>query len=146
MAKPAILTNKSLNQKTYNKEFLDEALNETIGLPEYDSDARQIIFTRKDGARFAVTLPVIDMPFELEIDEASKEVVFNLKDGTVRKVPMSELLISYEGATGEQIQVTVDSAKAEISAELLNGSISEEKLHSSLAAKLGDQWEVEQIP
>jgi hypothetical protein len=145
MAQPAILRNKAINQRIYNKEALDEILNETIGLPEYDSDARQIKFTRKDGATAAVTIPLFDMPFALDIDEDAKELVFAFEDGSVKRVPMSELLISYEGSIGEQIQVTVNPGEAKISAALLNGSVTEEHLSPALASKLGDAWVVEDI-
>jgi hypothetical protein len=145
MANPAILKNPALNQKTYNKEFLDEAFNETIGLPEYDADTRKILFTRKDGAKYTVTIPLFEMPFTIEVDDVKKEIVFKFEDNTQKRVPMSELLINYEGTLGDQIQITVDPAAAEISAELLDGSITEEKLSSALAAKLGDIWVVEEI-
>lgn len=112
MATPAILKNVALNQKTYNKEFLDEAFNETIGLPEYDSDTRKITFTRKDGATFTVTIPLFEMPFTIEVDDANKELVFKFENNTEKRVPMSELIINYEGVIGDQIQVVVDPARS----------------------------------
>jgi len=146
MATKAIIKNVALDQKTYNKEYLDEAFNETVGLPTYDADTRKILFTRKDGAKYTVTIPLFEMPFTLEIDDTNKEIVFKFEDSTEKRVPMSELLINYEGTIGDQIQITVDPAAAEISAELLDGSITEEKLSSELVSKLNDTWVVEEIP
>jgi len=145
MATKAIIKNVALNQRTYNKEYLDEAFYETIGLPEYNSETRQILFTRKDGAKFTVTIPIFEMPFTIEVDDVKKEIVFKFEDNSEKRVPMSELLINYEGTIGDQIQITVDPAAAEISAELLDGSVTEEKLSPALASKLGDIWVVEEI-
>ena len=145
MATKAIIKNVALDQKTYNKEYLDEAFNETVGLPTYDADTRKILFTRKDGAKYTVTIPLFEMPFTLEIDDTNKEIVFKFEDSTEKRVPMSELLINYEGTTGDQIQVEVDSAKAEISAVLLDNSVTKAKLDPTLVAELGDIWEVEAI-
>jgi len=105
-----------------------------------------LLFKNKNGATLPVTLPVLDAPFELDIDDKNNEIVFKFRNSTKEiRVPMSELLINYEGTTGDQIQVEVDSAKAEISAVLLDNSVTKAKLDPTLVAELGDIWEVEAI-
>jgi hypothetical protein len=146
MAKPSILINRTLGQKTYNKEFIDKAFNEVVGLPSYNEETQTITFTRKDGATFTVTIPLFDMPFKIDIDEVKKELVFTFENNKVKRVPMSELLINYEGTIGDQIQVVVNPGEAEISAVLLDGSVTKEKLAAGLAAEIGDVWEVEELP
>lgn len=124
LATPNNLTFTGAVTGTFNgssaKSVAIPSVDNLIGLPTYDANTYKITFTTQAGAT-----KVIDLPIEaiaLSYDAATKTIKFTGADGTIQSIPVGDLVDTYTGSTGSNIQVSVSSGNV-ISAVLLNRSV-----------------------
>lgn len=93
-------------------------------------------FTLQDGTTKTIDLAIEKVVTNFEYNATDKKLELTLADGTVQSVPMTAFIDDYtveENAVQIQLAITSDN---EISATIVDGSISEAKLDSALTTKL----------
>ena len=95
-----------------------------ISSAEWDPVKSAIIFTRRDGNKVELVLPITDTFGKITFDSATSELVIPLPDGTKNRINISSMIRVYNGSTSENIQVTVGDDKV-IRATVIPGTIGE---------------------
>ena len=95
-----------------------------ISSAEWDPLKSAIIFTRRDGNKVELVLPIADTFGKITFDSATSELVIPLPDGTKNRINISSMIRVYNGSTSENIQVTVGDDKV-IRATVIPGTIGE---------------------
>lgn len=106
-----------------------------IGLPEYDDQLFKITFTAKNGSKTTIDLPIESLAANLDYDSSTKSIIVYKEDGSTINVPVVDLVDVYNGSTGTHVQISIGSNNT-INAELLSGSIDEDKITSNLLSKI----------
>lgn len=102
-----------------------------ISSAEWDPLKSAIIFTRRDGNKVELVLPITNIFGSITFDSATSELVIPLPDGTKNRINISSMIRVYNGSTSEHIQLTVSDDKV-IRADLLPGTIGEFELAPSI--------------
>lgn len=95
-----------------------------ISSAEWDPIKSAIIFTRRDGNKVELVLPITDTFGKITFDSATSELVIPLPDGTKNRINISSMIRVYNGSTSENIQVTVGDDKV-IRATIIPGTVGE---------------------
>ena len=95
-----------------------------ISSAEWDPVKSAIIFTRRDGNKVELVLPITDTFGKITFDSVTSELVIPLPDGTKNRINISSMIRVYNGSTSENIQVTVGDDKV-IRATVIPGTIGE---------------------
>ena len=95
-----------------------------ISSAEWDTLKSAIIFTRRDGNKVELVLPITDTFGKITFDSATSELVIPLPDGTKNRINISSMIRVYNGSTSENIQVTVSDDKV-IRATIIPSTIGE---------------------
>jgi len=112
-----------------------DTINGLTGLPEFDDDTEVLTFTTQDGHTLEVNLPLKALAKDLDYDEDTKELVITKQDDTEIRVDVADLIDVYTASLiATHIQITIHNN--EIEATLINGSIGEDKLSTTLSAKI----------
>lgn len=104
----------------------------------FDSSTGIFTITRWNNTTFTIDtdLEKIAINFDYDDDPTSahyQELIITLKDGTVKYIDMSALITQYEFADSNTISFTIGVGGV-ISASIINGSITEDKLQPNFLA------------
>lgn len=101
----------------------------------WDNTNTNITFEYKDGTTMSVHLPIPDIFQSIYYDDAEKELVIVLPDGSENRIDLSGLLKSYFGSISPNIQVVIEDDNI-IKATVIDGSIGEYQIAPSVHLRM----------
>lgn len=146
-------TNTPINETNLNKmdSTLDELDNRVIAQDtskadktevstlianvEFDESTGIITVTRKNGSSFTIDTKLEKIAINFTYDKDTQQIILTLVDGTKQYIDLSALITQYEFLDSDTITFVVQS-DGKIKAEVLDGSITENKLQSNYLAQI----------
>lgn len=146
-------TNTPINETNLNKMdyALDELDNRVIAQDtskadktevstlianvEFDESTGIITVTRKNGSSFTIDTKLEKIAINFTYDKDTQQFILTLVDGTKQYIDLSALITQYEFLDSDTITFVVQS-NGSIKAEVLDGSITENKLQPNYLAQI----------
>lgn len=146
-------TNTPINETNLNKmdSALDELDNRVIAQDtskadktevstlianvEFDESTGIITVTRKNGSVITIDTKMEKIAVNFDYDPVTQQIILTLVDGTKQYIDLSALITQYEFLDSDTITFVVQ-ADGSIKAEVLDGSITENKLQSNYMAQI----------
>ncbi len=101
----------------------------------FDDATGIFTFTRKNGAVITLNTKLEKLAVNFTYDAQNERLVITLDDGTVQYVDMSVLITQYEFLDSDTIVFTL-GADGKVTANIKNGSVTEEKLQPNYLADI----------
>ena len=111
--------------------------NELVEEILWDESNGTLTVVKMNGSMAVIDTKLEKLAVNFSFDEANQRLVIILDDGTKQYVDLSELITEYEFQDGEIVYFTVMDGK--VSADIKDGSISEEKLRPNFLADIKAQ-------
>lgn len=97
----------------------------------FNNTGCDLIFTYKDDTEVTLHLPIVDIFNTIYYDEAEKELVIVLPDGSENRISIANLIKTYFGSVSDNIQVIIEDDDV-IKATIVPGSIGELEIAPSV--------------
>lgn len=102
---------------------------------DFDENTGIITVTRKNGSSFTIDTKLEKIAINFTYDKDAQQIILTLIDGTKQYIDLSALITQYEFLDSDTITFVVQS-DGKIKAEVLDGSITENKLQSNYLAQI----------
>lgn len=140
----------AVNQHIEERHLTTTEINGIMTDVDYDNQSGEIILTKMDGSKVAVPTALGKIAVDIKIvdglpgtrEEGHKFLQMGLSDGSSVRADLTELIDIYRGSYGKEIEVRVDT-KNTISAEIVAGSISMDKLDDEVQKHLKSHYMLE---
>ena len=106
-----------------------------IGNVTWDNIKANLVFEYKDGTLLEIHIPIPDIFQNIYYDDAEKELVIVLPDGTENRIDISGLIKTYYGSISPNIQVRIENDNV-IKANVIDGSIGEYQIAPSVHLRM----------
>ena len=120
------LDKTKLDQSTANTMVKDVTFDEATGI---------FTVTKLNGSTFTIDTKLEKIAVNFRFDKANQVLVIILDDGTEQQVDLSALITQYEFLDSDTVAFTI-SADGKVSANIKNGSITDEMLESNYLANI----------
>lgn len=128
------------------KEALDDLLEKLGGVSDdvdrfnyiasvtWDNTSAKLTFQYKDGSTIDVVIPIADVFNSIYFDDAEKELVIILPDGSENRINIASLIKVYTGSSSNNIQVVVEGDT--IRASILPGTVGSLEIAQSVHLRM----------
>lgn len=113
------------------------AVNGLVSSVEYDEATGIITVTKYDGTKTTLDTNLEKLAVNFDYNETTQKLIVIHDDGTTQEVDLSSLITEYEFENSETVSTTVTNGK--VKAEVINGSITGEKLQPNYLANITTQ-------
>lgn len=102
---------------------------------EYDKNTGKIKFTRQNGVYVEIDTELEKLAVNFDYNPTTQKLIILLNDGTQKELDLSSLISQFEIKDTETIHIVAD-AQGVVSANVINGSITREKLSPDYLAEI----------
>lgn len=102
---------------------------------DFDESTGVITFTKKNGSSITIDTKMEKIAINFDYDRVTQQIILTLIDGTQQYIDLSALITQYEFLDSDTITFVVQ-ADGSIKADVLDGSITENKLQSNYLAQI----------
>jgi len=111
-----------------------DTVNNTVQSITYDDVTGVLTITKVNGTSIEIDTKLEKLAVNFAYDPDTEQLIITLDDGTTQSVDLSALITQYEFLGSDTITFTLDNGK--IKADIINGSITDDKLQPNYLADI----------
>ena len=102
----------------------------------YNDQTGDVVITRRDNSTVSFNIFVENLVKDMDYDDTTHELVIQKASGTEIRINIADLVDTYMGSTGDEIQIIIGSGN-EIQAILRSGAVKKSHLEQAVQTSLG---------
>lgn len=112
-----------------------DTVNNTVQSITYDESTGVLTITKVNGTSTDIDTKLEKLAVNFTFDPVTQQLIITLDDGTIQSVDLSALITQYEFLDSDTVTFSLDSG-GKIKAEIINGSITADKLQPNYLADI----------